>query len=57
MRKKSMKLIIDIPDYNLIDIQNGSIACGQILNAVKNGTPLPINALNNLIQDDKESKK
>ena len=36
-----MKLIIDIPDYNLNDIQNGSIACGQILKAVKNGIPLP----------------
>lgn len=34
-----MKLIIDIPDYNLNDIQNGSIACGQILKAVKNGKP------------------
>lgn len=34
-----MKLIIDIPDYNLDDIQNGSIACGQILKAVKNGIP------------------
>ena len=32
-----MKLIIDIPDYNLDDIQNGSIACGQILKAVKSG--------------------
>ena len=36
-----MKLVINIPDYNLNDIQNGSIACGQILKAVKNGTPLP----------------
>ena len=34
-----MKLIIDIPDYSLNDIQNGSIACGQILKAVKNGKP------------------
>lgn len=34
-----MKLIIDIPDYNLNDIQNGSIACSQILKAVKNGVP------------------
>lgn len=33
-----MRLIIDIPDYNLNDIQNDSIACGQILKAVKNGT-------------------
>lgn len=36
-----MKLVIDIPDYNLDDVQNGSIACGQILKAVKEGTPLP----------------
>jgi hypothetical protein len=36
-----MKIVIDIPDYNLNDIQNGSIACGRILKAVKNGTPLP----------------
>ena len=36
-----MKLIIDIPNYNLDGVQNGSIACGQILKAVKNGTPLP----------------
>ena len=34
-----MKLIIDIPNYNLDDIQNGSIACGQILKAVRNGKP------------------
>lgn len=34
-----MKLIIDIPDYKLNDIQNGSIACSQILKAVKNGKP------------------
>ena len=36
-----MKLIIDIPNYNLDKVQNGSIACGEILKAVKNGTPLP----------------
>ena len=36
-----MKLIIDIPNYNLDGVQNGSIACGQILKAVKNRTPLP----------------
>jgi hypothetical protein len=35
-----MKIVINIPDgYNLNDIQNGSIACGQILKAVKNGIP------------------
>lgn len=40
-----MKMVIDIPDgymsdgYNFSDIQNGSIACGRILNAVKNGKP------------------
>jgi len=32
-----MRMIIDIPDYNLDEVQNGSIACGQILKAVKNG--------------------
>lgn len=36
-----MKLIIDIPDYNLDEVQNGSIACGVILKAIKNGTVLP----------------
>ena len=36
-----MKIVIDIPDYNLNNIQNGSITCGQILKAVKNGIPLP----------------
>jgi hypothetical protein len=36
-----MKLIIDIPNYNLDEVQNGSIASGQILKAVKNGIPLP----------------
>ena len=36
-----MKIVIDIPDYNLDEVQNGSIACGMILNAVKNGTILP----------------
>ena len=36
-----MKLIIDIPKhyYKLKDIQNGSIACSQIVKAVKNGIP------------------
>lgn len=42
-----MKIVVDIPDGYIADgcflnnIQNGSIACGQILKAVKNGTPLP----------------
>lgn len=38
-----MKLIIDIPDgYDYLSyIKNGSIASANILNAVKNGTPLP----------------
>lgn len=41
-----MKIVIDIPDGYIADgcflnnIQNGSIACGQILKAVKNGKPL-----------------
>lgn len=34
-----MKIIIDIPKYNLDEVQNGSIACSQILKAVKNGKP------------------
>ena len=34
-----MKLIIELPDYNLNNIQNGSIACSQVLKAVKNGIP------------------
>ena len=37
------KLIIEIPEYNLNDVQNGSIACSQILKAVKNGTPFDKN--------------
>ena len=37
-----MKLVIDIPDnYNLANIKNGSIASQNILNAVRNGKPLP----------------
>lgn len=38
-----MKLIIDIPDYNLTEVQNGSIASKMILEAVKEGTPLKDN--------------
>ena len=34
-----MKIVIDIPNYNLNDVKNGSIACGRILEAVKTGTP------------------
>lgn len=34
-----MRLIIDIPNYNLNPIQNGSIACSLILKAVKKGVP------------------
>ena len=34
-----MKLIIDIPNYNLKEVQNGSIASKVILEAVKNGKP------------------
>ena len=34
-----MKLIIDIPNYKLDEVQNGSIASGEILKAVRNGTP------------------
>ncbi len=42
-----MKLIIDIPDnYDLSNIQSGSIANKVILNAVKNGTPILDNTTN-----------
>lgn len=34
-----MKVVIDIPEYSLDVIKNGSIACGRILEAVKAGTP------------------
>ena len=34
-----MKLIIDIPNYNLKEVQNGSIASKVLLEAVKNGKP------------------
>lgn len=50
-----MKLIIDIPDYNLDGIQNGSIACGQILKAVKNGTPIDDNTFEKIIDLIKEA--
>ena len=35
-----MKRIVDIPDYSLDEVQNGSIACEQILKAVKNSKPI-----------------
>ena len=35
-----MKLIIDIPDYKLDEVQNGSIASNEILKAVRKGTPI-----------------
>lgn len=46
-----MKMLIDIPEsyYNLNDIQNGSIACGQVLKAVKNGKPYEEKAQGDLI--------
>lgn len=34
-----MKLIIDIPNYNLKEVQNGSIASKVLLEAIKNGIP------------------
>lgn len=38
----SIELVIKIPkNFDLSKIQNGSIASQVILNAVKNGTPLP----------------
>jgi len=37
-----MQIVIEIPDgYDVTRIQNGSIASKVVLNAVKNGTPLP----------------
>lgn len=39
-----MKIVVEIPNSlyaNLQKIQNGSIASSRILNAVKNGKPLP----------------
>ena len=37
-----MQIVIEIPDnYDIGKIENGSIASKIILNAVKNGTPLP----------------
>ena len=35
-----VKVVIDIPDYELEEVQNGSIASGVILKAVRNGTPI-----------------
>ena len=35
-----MKLIIDIPNYKLDEVQNGSIASNEILKAVRKGTPI-----------------
>lgn len=34
-----MKVVIDIPNYNLDKVQNGSIASKVILTAVRNGKP------------------
>ena len=56
-----MKLIIDIPDYELEEVKNGSIASNIILKAVKNGTPITTdgdlisrNALKEEIEKNKE---
>ncbi len=34
-----MRLIVDIPDYKLKEVQNGSIASKVLLEALKNGRP------------------
>ena len=55
-----MEIVINIPDnYDLSKIQNGSIASKIILDAVKNGIPLPkghgrIGDLDKLIKTMKE---
>lgn len=36
-----MQIVIDIPDIDVTKVKNGSIMSQNILNAVKNGTPLP----------------
>lgn len=36
-----MKLVIEVPNMDLSDVKVGSILNRNILNAVKNGTPLP----------------
>lgn len=54
-----MKLIIDIPNYDLNLINNGSIACSQILRAVKKGIPyeerphgewIPVDEIGNVVR-------
>lgn len=35
----TVKIVIEIPKYDLSKVQNGSIASKMILNAVQNGTP------------------
>lgn len=36
-----MEIVINIPDLDWSKVKNGSIATANLLNAVKNGTPLP----------------
>ena len=38
-----MQIVIDIPDLDWSKVKNGSIATANLLNAVRNGTPLPKN--------------
>lgn len=50
------KIVIDIPNYNLNDIHNGSIACGQVLKAVKNGKPYEERLQGEWIMDNEHTK-
>lgn len=36
-----MEIVINIPDLDWSKVKNGSIATANLLNAVRNGTPLP----------------
>lgn len=38
-----MQIVINIPDLDWSKVKNGSIATANLLNAVRNGTPLPEN--------------
>lgn len=50
-----MQIVIDIPNYDLQAVKNGSIASKIILDAVKNGTVLPEHG--NLVDMDELRKK
>lgn len=36
-----MQIVIDIPNLDWSKVKNGSMATANLLNAVRNGTPLP----------------